>query len=152
MSALQNTRLKRWGAPLLALAFVLTGCAGTPPGGQGPNEPTPVPAAGWFGGYLDVTVPPGPVLENAAGGRATTLLAFVTADPAQQCVPSWGGTVSLDEAARTLQLDDKIRKFRAAGNDVAVSFGGQRGPELATVCQDAAALADAYTTVITAIH
>ena len=149
MAALHTTRLKRWGGPLLAVAFVLTGCGGTPAGGQGPgNEQAPVPVPGWFGGYLDVTVPPGPALENAAGGRATTLLAFVTADPAQPCVPSWGGTVSLDEAARTLQLDDKIRKFRAAGNDVAVSFGGQRGPELAAVCQDAAALAEAYTTVI----
>ncbi|MDQ0769067.1 chitinase [Pseudarthrobacter defluvii] len=95
-----------------------------------------------------MTLPPGPALENAAAGRATTLLAFITANPAQQCVPSWGGTISLDEAGRTLQLDDKIRQFRAAGNDVGVSFGGHRGPELATACQDVAALAEAYITVI----
>jgi len=149
MAALRSTRVNRQGTALLAVALVLTGCGGAPAGGQGPgNQAAPTQSAGWFGGYLDVTLPPGPALVNAAAGRATTLLSFITASPAQPCVPSWGGTLSLDEAGRTLQLDDKVRQFRAAGHDVAVSFGGHQGPELATACGDAAALADAYTTVI----
>jgi len=148
MAALRNTRINRQGAALLAAALVLTAC-GAPAGGQVPgNEASLKQTVGQFGGYLDVTLPPGPALENAAAGRATTVLAFITASPAQQCVPSWGGTLSLDDAGRTLQLDDKIRQFRAAGNDVAVSFGGHQGPELAAACQDATALAEAYTTVI----
>jgi chitinase len=47
-----------------------------------------------------------------------------------------------------LHLDAQIRQFRADGNDVAVSFGGQRGQDLSIACHDAAALADAYGTVI----
>ena len=135
---------------LLGAALALAGCSSTQMEGTGPgNGTTPGQAApGWFGGYVDVTLPPGPKLQNTATGRATMVLAFITADPGRRCTPSWGGTLSLDDADSKLQLDSKIRQFRAAGNDIAVSFGGQRGQELAAACQDADAVADAYGAVI----
>ncbi|MEO8282417.1 MAG: chitinase [Pseudarthrobacter sp.] len=105
---------------------------------------------GWFGGYLDVTILPGLRLEESPPpGKVTTLLAFVTSDPARPCEPSWGGFYDLDRAGEKLALDAQVETFRKAGNDVAVSFGGQRGTELAAACTDADALVQAYTTVIT---
>jgi chitinase len=131
----------------------LAGCSSTAPDGPGREEETTkndTTPAGWFGGYLDVTILPGLRLEDSPPpGTVTTLLAFVTSDPAQPCEPSWGGFYSLDRAGEKLALDAQVESFRKSGHDVAVSFGGQRGPELAAACTDPDALVRAYTTVIT---
>ncbi|TQJ61176.1 chitinase [Arthrobacter sp. SLBN-83] len=139
-----------WITVLLCATLTFAGCSGGPTEGAGPGSGiTPANTnPGWFGGYLDVSLPQGPELANGAGGRTTTVLAFITADPAEPCTPTWGGTLGLEEAGTNLQLDAKIRNFRAEGNDVAASFGGQRGQELAAGCQDVGALADAYQAVI----
>ena len=146
----RKQHIVRWSPLLLAAAFALAGCSGGRTEGADAGAVTaPAPAGiGWFGGYLDVTLPVDPMVQDAARGRHTALLAFVTADPARPCIPSWGGTVGLEEAATQLHLDSRIRLLRDAGNDVAVSFGGQRGQELAVGCPDAGALADAYRAVI----
>ncbi|MFF2347513.1 chitinase [Pseudarthrobacter sp. NPDC058119] len=135
---------------LLSAAMALTGCSSSPTQGAGPPaEATPArSAAGWFGGYLDVTLPPGPALQHDASRGATTVLAFITADPSQPCTPAWGGTLGMEAAGSQLQLDTQIRQARAAGGNIAVSFGGHRGQELATTCREASALADAYGAVI----
>ncbi len=140
-----------WIPVILCATLAFAGCSGGRTDGTGPGSGTTPEKTnpGWFGAYLDVTLPQGPELQNAAGGRTTTVLSFITADPGRQCTPSWGGILGLDEAEAKWQLEAKIRKFRAEGNDVAASFGGQRGQELAAACQDTAALADAYRTVIT---
>lgn len=135
---------------LLLAALALAACSVARTEGAGTSGSTGQQpgSAGWFGGYYDVTLPQGPALQNPAAGKSTTILAFVTADPSPPCAPSWGGTLSLDEADATLQLDTQVKHLRAAGNHIAVSFGGQRGQELATVCPGAEALAGAYRAVI----
>jgi chitinase len=95
----------------------------------------------WFGGYLDVTQIPGLRLADSAGhGTVTTVLSFINADPAKPCEPSWGGYYDLQQAQEQLDLDGQVAGFRRAGNDVAVSFGGQLGMELAAACSDSDAL------------
>lgn len=142
----------KWWSPVVLLGtFALGGCSATgTENTSAAGAPTPGQStSGWFGGYFDVTLAPGTEFHSVAAGKATTILAFITADPARPCAPSWGGALSLEEAGQQLQLDAQIRKFRAEGNDIAVSFGGQRGQELASECRDAEALADAYAAVIT---
>jgi chitinase len=146
---------QRHGWPLIVLMALagLSGCSPGTPNGQGKEVETTkanTVAAGWFGGYLDVTILPGLRLdESSPPGTVTTLLAFVTSDPARPCEPSWGGFYDLDRASEKLALDAQVTAFRKSGHDVAVSFGGQRGPELAAACTDPEALVRAYRTVIT---
>lgn len=143
-------RTSHWGPVLFSAAIALAGCSTSPTQDAGsPAQPIPARrAAGWFGGYLDVTLPPNPALQHEASAGSTMVLAFITADPSQPCIPAWGGTLGLEAAGNQLQLDMQIRQARAAGSNIAVSFGGQRGRELATTCREAGALAEAYGTVI----
>jgi chitinase len=106
--------------------------------------------ATWFGGYLDATLVPGLHLQDSpVHGKVTSVLSFITSDPRKPCQPSWGGFYDLEEAGQKLDLDHQVRSFREAGNDAAVSFGGQLGTELAAACTDGDALAGAYAAVIT---
>jgi chitinase len=103
----------------------------------------------WFGGYVDVTLAPGlPLQDPPPTDAVTAVLSFVTSHSGQPCEPSWGGSYELEQADAKLGLDGQVDTFRRAGNDVAVSFGGQRGTELAVACTDEDALAAAYTAVI----
>jgi chitinase len=103
----------------------------------------------WFGGYLDVTLLPALRLEDApSGGSPTAVLSFISSDPARPCEPSWGGSYDLELAGGKLDLDAQLDAYRKAGNNVAVSFGGQKGTELAVACTDGESLARAYATVI----
>lgn len=103
----------------------------------------------WFGGYVDVTaVPPYPFENSVTGGPVTTVLAFIVARPGDPCEPSWGGEYTLDRAGTDLSMDGRVAALRAAGSDVAVSFGGQLGAELGSVCTDVPSLAQAYARVI----
>ncbi len=132
----------------LVAAALLSGCSLTAPGGPG-QELTPPVGTGWFGGYLDVTVLPGlRVAEAPAPGASTSVLSFITSDPGRPCEPAWGGFYDLDRASDKLGLDAQVEAFRTAGNKIAVSFGGQRGTELAAACSDPGALVRAYASVI----
>jgi chitinase len=136
---------------ILMAVLTLTACGSTPPDGPGRDVEVTQNAIrpGWFGGYLDVTLFPGlPPQELPSQGRETTVLSFISSDPARPCEPAWGGFYDLDRASDKLDLDSRLEAFRTAGNDVAVSFGGQRGTELATACTDGDALVRAYTSVI----
>jgi chitinase len=86
--------------------------------------------------------PPASVIE-ATGVHAITL-AFILAH--RGCNPEWDGQRALtggsDESA--------IHSIRAAGGEVDVSFGGWSGKKLGNACKSAAALANAYQTVIDA--
>jgi chitinase len=123
---------------------------GTGPATHAPTasaSPSAPSEAGWFGGYVDVTVKPAYPFEAAtAPGRP--VLAFVVADPDNPCEPSWGGQYTLDKAGTDLDLDQRVGRLRQKGHGVAISFGGAAGDELARACKDPQALAQAYRKVI----
>lgn len=103
----------------------------------------------WSVPYVDVTLTPTYQFQNPSSNPARDIaLAFVVADPAEPCSPSWGGAYSLDAAGRELDLDRRILQLRAAGGDVMVSFGGQAHDDLATVCTAAGDLIAAYRDVV----
>jgi len=82
---------------------------------------------------------------RATGVRAYTL-AFVLSDGT--CAPAWDGQRRL----RGGRDQTAIRRIRAAGGDVVVSFGGWSGAKLGQVCTTPQDLAGAYEQVIDAYH
>ena len=111
--------------------------------------PPPAPGLTSFAAYVDVTVTPFYPFETPSEpAQSNVILAFVVADPASNCTPSWGGAYTLDKAGSELQLDRRIAQLRLTAGQARVSFGGQRGPEIASVCTDPAALAAAYQSVV----
>jgi hypothetical protein len=67
------------------------------------------------------------------------------------CTPAWDGNSSEPVSSDTAVLAD-VNAIRAAGGDVAVTFGGYNGTELGTSCGSASALAAAYQQVVTKYH
>src|SRR5437588_150167 len=63
------------------------------------------------------------------------------------CTPAWDGSAGELVSNDTAVLAD-VNAIRAAGGDVAVTFGGYNGTELGTTCGSASALASAYQQVI----
>jgi hypothetical protein len=94
---------------------------------------------------LDNDPPPISTIMSSSGEKEFNL-AFVL--DSGGCTPAWDGSgtelVSSDTA-----VAGEIASIRAAGGDVAVSFGGYNGTELGTTCGSASALAAAYQSVIT---
>lgn len=110
--------------------------------------PSP-PARTTFSAYVDVTATPTYPFETPSGpAQSSVILSFIVASPANPCTPSWGGYYTLAEAGTQLQLDRRLAQLRLTGGQAEVSFGGQRGPDLAEVCTDATALQQAYAAVI----
>jgi hypothetical protein len=64
------------------------------------------------------------------------------------CTPAWDGDATEPVSSDTAVLAD-VNAIRAAGGDVAVTFGGYNGTELGTTCGSASALAAAYQSVVT---
>ncbi|HTJ71396.1 MAG TPA: chitinase [Actinospica sp.] len=92
--------------------------------------------------------PPDLTQVLAATGEKAYVLAFVLAENGSSCAPAWDGgssTVSSSDAVGT-----QINALRAAGGDVAVSFGGYNGTKLGQVCGSASATAAAEQQVVTA--
>lgn len=92
--------------------------------------------------------PPDLTQVLAATGEKAFVLAFVLAENGSSCAPAWDGgssTVSSSDAVGT-----QINALRAAGGDVAVSFGGYNGTKLGQVCGSASATAAAEQQVVTA--
>lgn len=103
----------------------------------------------WFAGYVDVTVSPPYAFEEAAtAGTRDVVLAFVVASPEDLCAASWGAAYGLEEANTALGLEKRIFDLRSRGGSAAVSFGGARNSELATVCRDEGKLRTAYRDVV----
>lgn len=112
-------------------------------GGAGQNT------LSWSVPYVDVTLTPTFQFQDPSANPARTVaLAFVVADPEQDCAPSWGGYYSLDQAGTDLELDRRIGQLRSAGGDVMVSLGGQANEELAVACADVDDLTEAYRDVV----
>jgi hypothetical protein len=77
---------------------------------------------------------------------AVLVLAFVTAGR-QGCTPTWGGSVPLEDPG----VRQQIRRWRSAGRELRVSFGGQSGTDLAVGCRDVDQLTAAYRRVVDAV-
>jgi chitinase len=108
-----------------------------------------VPGPSVFAGYVDVTATPSYPFETPAGpAQSVVILSFVVAGPGAGCTPTWGGYYTLDEASSKLELDRRISQLRLTGGQARVSFGGQRGTDLASACTDPQALRAAYQSVI----
>jgi chitinase len=94
--------------------------------------------------YLGWGNPQPPAQVMAATGAKDLTLAFVLSKGA--CNPEWDGSRPLLGGVD----QSTIQAIRAAGGDVAVSFGGWSGKKLGASCKTVAALAGAYQKVITA--
>lgn len=90
--------------------------------------------------------PPGIGTIIGSSGEKEFNLAFVL--DSGGCTPAWDGSTSEPVSGDTAVAAD-VNAIRAAGGDVAVSFGGYNGTELGTTCGSASALAAAYQQVIT---
>jgi len=137
---------------LLALLFVAVASLGailyvnrSPHEAAQPTNP-PKP---WFAPYVDVTNTPSyPFEQFGSTPHKDAILSFITAATSDPCTPTWGGTYSLDNADKELDLTSRISHLRAQGGDVAISFGGAIGDELASVCTDHHELVSAYKSVV----
>lgn len=76
-------------------------------------------------------------------GIADFILAFALSDNGQ-CVPSWGGTRSVDDA----DLLGEISDLRSNGGTITVATGGASGDYLENACSDAGSLASAYGSLL----
>jgi hypothetical protein len=99
-----------------------------------------------FAPYVDTTVdtPPFDLASDlrASGTRYFTL-AFVVAEDGA-CQASWGGYYPVS----TGYYLPEIEALRAAGGEVAISFGGEAGTELAEACGSVSSLVAQYSSVI----
>ena len=67
------------------------------------------------------------------------------------CQASWDGSTKVDGSATDATMM-AINQLRSMGGDVAISFGGAGGQELALVCTDVGSLQQQYQNVIDAYH
>ncbi len=136
----------RLGLLLLVVAAVAGGSFVSVTGAVGRAD---TPTVSWSVPYVDVTLTPTFQFQDPAANPARTVaLAFVVADPQEDCAPSWGTYYSLEQAGTDLELDRRIDQLRSAGGDVMVSFGGQANDELAVTCSDTGDLTGAYRDVV----
>ncbi len=138
----------RLGLLLVLVGALVAGAYASLTGAVGRATATPTTTS-WSVPYVDVTLTPTFQFQDPAANPARTVaLAFVVADPDEDCAPSWGTYYSLDEADSDLELDRRIDQLRSAGGDVMISFGGQANDELAVTCTDTRALGAAYRSVV----
>jgi len=97
-----------------------------------------------FAPYVDATVdyPPFPLTASVLNAGKYYTLAFIV--DGGKCTASWGGYYPMSD---NYMVAD-IANLRAAGGDIAISFGGAAGSELAQSCPSATALQAQYQAVI----
>lgn len=102
--------------------------------------------------YVDVTLYPMFDMASVAKNQGIKYfnLAFVVADPAGK--PAWGGysVYGVDGGEFDQQLRAQIAAIRSVGGDVAASFGGASGQELALVTTGIEQLTSKYRAVVDA--
>ncbi|HEV7898268.1 MAG TPA: chitinase, partial [Planosporangium sp.] len=137
--------------------LTMPGPGGTPsPTPTTPPPPTPgptttPPGSGSFKApiyFMPLDNRPQNITEamNASGARYFNL-AFVL--DSGGCTPAWNGDPAHKVSSDTT-VAAVVSAVRAAGGDVAVSFGGYNGVELGATCGGASGLANAYQQVINA--
>ena len=121
----------------------------TPTPSPTPTPTSPPPSGSWTHPvyFMPLDNDPPSVSQIIAGsGEKEFNLSFVL--DAGGCTPAWDGDSSELVSDDTAVLAD-VQAIRAAGGNVAVTFGGYNGTELGTDCGSASALAAAYQEVIT---
>lgn len=149
----KTRRLSLWRV-MLALLILVGGSAGSFFGvKQWRSTQAQVSHKPWFAAYTDVNATPAYAFEQL-GGSATkdVVLSFIISSQTDGCSPAWGGAYSLTQARVSLDLDRRIARLKQQGGNVAISFGGLDGTELATGCADPTKLYTAYKTVIDQYH
>ncbi|MFD3379707.1 MULTISPECIES: chitinase [unclassified Streptomyces] len=99
-------------------------------------------AATTYAPYVSATTASG---NDSAGSPATYNLAFVIAG-GSSCTPKWNGTTAIGDSA----VKSRISALTESGGAVRVSFGGASGKELASTCDSASELAEAYAAALDA--
>ena len=103
----------------------------------------------WVAPYVDITSKPEVYFESETDSLVKNVVigSIVSSrlDPKQ---PTWGSYYDLDAAARALDLDRRLVRFREEGGVAIVSFGGDATNEMASVNSSAKDLASAYQAVI----
>jgi len=109
---------------------------------------TAAPVNAWpdqvFSPYVDTGLYPDQALSAIAGSTGVRYytLAFITGSSSG--APTWAGVIPLSDN----HYLDEVKKIRASGGDIIVSFGGASGSELATVVTDTDTLQARYQSVI----
>ncbi len=102
--------------------------------------PSATPAEFTVAPYLDVVSGTADVSAiHAATGLSDFTLAFLLADKAGTCTPTWGGTKALTDSA----IQAEIADIQALGGEAVISTGGASGTYLEQSC-DAEELSTAY--------
>jgi len=81
-------------------------------------------------------------IQSQAGTKTLTL-AFIVGGSG--CIPTW---LANSPVASDTTISAAIAKFRAAGGDIVIAFGGYDALELAQTCKDVASLQAAYQAVV----
>ncbi|MFG2999110.1 chitinase [Streptomyces sp. NPDC048340] len=134
---------------LKAGASAKVSVATTQPGPDGrPPVDAGKPAAAWRGAspFIDAAAYPVPDLAQISKdtGVKQFVLGFIVGDSQGKGLPRWGS----DAITPSQHLAKSIAELRASGGDVAVSFGGENGHELAVDHKSAQELAKTYQGVI----
>ncbi|MGA5503555.1 chitinase [Streptomyces umbrinus] len=103
---------------------------------QSPSATASAASATTYAPYVSATTASD---NDSAGSPATYNLAFVIAG-GSSCTPKWNGTTAIGDSA----VKSRISALTESGGAVRVSFGGASGKELASTCDTASELADAY--------
>jgi chitinase len=134
------------GLAAAALLVTAAGCAGDSGSDSGGGTSATATAsaavaiAPVVAPYIDIVSGTADITAiHTATGQADFTAAFVLADSAKTCTPTWGGTAAIDDST----IAAEIAKITAAGGDAIVSTGGETGTYLENVCT-AGELAAAY--------
>ena len=105
-----------------------------------------------FAPYVDMSALPTYDLIDAAESQGLLYFNLSSITAGSQNRPSWGGdnARAIDGGPFDTALRQQITKLRALGGDVAVSFGGAKGAELAQAISSVEDLRNAYREVVDA--
>ena len=103
----------------------------------------------WVAPYVDITSKPEVYFESVEGSLLkNVVIGSIVSSRLDPKKPTWGSYYDLDAAARALDLDRRLVRFREEGGVAIISFGGDATSEMASVNSNAEDLAAAYQAVI----
>jgi chitinase len=129
------------GRALLACVLGLVCTSGVAACGDDSSTPAPADSGSpKVAPYLDIVSGDADLAGiYAKTGQASFTAAFVVADSAGNCTPTWGGTAAIGDGAIKASIDE----ITANGGKVIVATGGETGTYLEAACS-ASELASAY--------
>lgn len=103
----------------------------------------------WFAPYVEVAQQPTNYFESQAHpSLKQAVLGTILAHETDPCLPAWGSHYDLVSAARALDLDRRIARFKERGGSALISIGGNAETELASACESSDTLIDAYQSIV----